>query len=135
MKIRSIAAAAALLSAAASPAGAALDGTQPLMCAPTDIVSCEEGRPCGKETPASLNVPPVLRLDLAKGQITGTRPNGAALAAAIDKVQHVEQRMVLQGVESGVMWGMLIAEDSGEMTLTAAGEKVGFVAFGTCAPD
>ena len=43
--------------------------------------------------------------------------------------------MVLQGVENGVMWGVMIAENSGDMTLAAGAERIGFVAFGTCTPD
>jgi hypothetical protein len=35
----------------------------------------------------------------------------------------------------GVMWGVMVAEDTGEMTLTAGSEKVGFIAFGGCAPE
>jgi hypothetical protein len=47
-------------------------------------------------------------------------------------VQHVEDRMVLQGIDGKIMWSVLIGADSGDMTLTAGGDKVGFVAFGAC---
>jgi hypothetical protein len=40
--------------------------------------------------------------------------------------------MVLQGIEGKIMWSVLIGTDSGDMTLTAGGDKVGFVAFGAC---
>jgi hypothetical protein len=108
---------------------------RPFMCAPTDIASYRADGQCGKETPTSLNFPQFLRFDIRKNEIAGERPNGAPLLASIDKVQHVEQRLVLQGTENGIMWGVLIVEDTGDMTLTGGGEKIGFVAFGACTPD
>jgi len=123
----------ASLGAAASAAG--YDGTKPLTCTPISVVSCGTGGQCDKETATSLNLLQFLRFDFGQSQITGKRLDGEVLKTAIDKVQHVEQRMVLQGTEGDLMWGVMITEDTGDMTLTAGGDKVGFVAFGACTSD
>ncbi len=47
-------------------------------------------------------------------------------------MQHVEDRMVVQGVEGRLMWSVMVGEDTGAMTLTAGGDKIGFIAFGAC---
>jgi len=47
----------------------------------------------------------------------------------------VEDRMVLQGLEGAIMWSVMVGQNSGDMTITAGGEKIGFVAFGSCTPD
>ena len=117
-----------------SALAASYDGSQPFLCAPIDIVSCGSGGRCDRETAQSVDLPQFLKFDVGGSQITGTRPNGQLLKAEIDKVQHVEDRMVLQGVEGRLMWSVLVAEDTGDMTLTAGGDKVGFVAFGACTP-
>jgi hypothetical protein len=130
---RSMMVAVLFTSFAAPPAlAASYDGSQPFLCAPVDIVSCGSGGRCNKETAVSLDLPRFLKFDVGQNQITGTRPNGEVLKAAIDKVQHVEDRMVLQGIEGHLAWSVLIGEDNGDMTLTAGGDKVGFVAFGAC---
>jgi hypothetical protein len=124
-----------VLLAAQSAVAANYDGGQPFLCAPLDIVSCAPDGKCDKETAQSINLPQFLKFDVAQNQITGTRPNGDRLAAAIDKVQHLEDRMVLQGLEGAIMWSVMVSQDSGDMTLTAGGDRIGFVAFGSCTSD
>jgi len=121
---------------AAQPAAAAnYDGEKPFLCVPLDIASCGKDGKCDKETAESVNLPKFLKFDVAQNQISGVRPNGDTLTAAIDKVDLVEDRMVLQGLEGAIMWSVMVGQSSGDMTLTAGGEKVGFVAFGSCTPD
>ncbi len=125
---------AATLAALAAPSAlaASYDGSQPFLCAPIDIMSCGSDGKCDKETVRSLDLPQFLKFDIASNRITGTRPNGEPLEAEIDKVPHAEDRLMLRGVEGGLMWSVLVGEDSGDMTLTAGGDKIGFVAFGAC---
>ncbi len=123
-----------VLLAAQSAAAATYDGQQPFLCAPLDIMSCASDGKCDKETAESVNLPQFLKFDVAQNQITGTRPNGETLRTAIDKVQRLEERMVLQGTEGRIMWSVMVGETSGDMTITAGGDKVGFVAFGSCTP-
>jgi len=120
--------------AAHSAAAANYDGKQPFLCAPIDILSCGSDGKCDKETAESVNLPQFLKFDVAQNQITGTRPDGDALATTIDKVQRVEDHMVLQGIEGHLMWSVMVGENSGDMTLTAGGDRIGFVAFGSCTP-
>jgi hypothetical protein len=126
---------AAVLSAtlAVPPALAArFDGTQPFLCTTIDIVSCGVGRSCDKETAASVDMPQFLKFDVGQKQITGERPNGEMLKAVIDRTQHVEDRMLLQGIDGRIMWSAMIDEANGDLTITAGGDKIGFVAFGAC---
>lgn len=123
-----------VLLAGQSAAAANYDGEHPFLCAPLDILSCGSDGKCDRETAESVNLPQFLKFDVAQNQITGTRPNGDTLTAAIDKVQRIEERMVLQGIEGRIMWSVMVGQNSGNMTLTAGGDKVGFVAFGACTP-
>ncbi len=45
-----------------------------------------------------------------------------------------EGKLILQGVQLGLGWSMVITQESGTMALTAAGEQVVFVIFGACTP-
>lgn len=116
-------------------AAASYDGRQPFLCAPITIVSCQPGGKCERETTESVDLPRFLKFDIAQNRISGTRPNGEALTAAIGKVDHVAGETILQGVEGDLMWNVMIREEAGDMTLTAGTNKVGFVAFGACTLD
>jgi hypothetical protein len=43
--------------------------------------------------------------------------------------------MILQGIEDGRGWSIIISEDTGKMTATASQDDVGFVIFGACTLD
>lgn len=121
---------ASLLTRQAAAAG--YDGTQPFTCAPTDIVSCVPGGSCEKETAEGINLPSSLTFDLAASKITGTRPDGAALATTIESARHLEDELALQGVQGHVLWSITIGEASGKMALAAMGDGTGYIAFGGC---
>lgn len=108
------------------------DAGEPFICVPINIVSCQSGGQCSKETADTVNLPQFLRFDIAGSQITGTRPSGEPLATLIDDVKHVAGNLALVGVENDIVWSILITETSGDMLLTAAGDGTGYIAFGSC---
>ena len=55
-----------------------------------------------------------------------------AASFVIDRTQHIEDRMLLQGIDGRIMWSAMIDEANGDLTITAGGDKIGFVAFGAC---
>ena len=57
----------------------------------------------------------------------------------IKRVEHVENKLILQGVEGGVenvddemAWSMTISKKTGKVVLAASGDGVAYVVFGTC---
>jgi hypothetical protein len=110
---------------------ATYDGSRPFLCAPTSILSCEAGN-CEKETTDSVNLPRFLDFDIAKKTVSGTRVDGKPLATTIQSISHIEDNLALQGVEGHVVWSVVVAESSGDMTLAAAGDGTGYVVFGAC---
>jgi len=111
------------------------DSAGPLLCAPTTIVSCQPDGKCERETTESVDLPRFLKVDIANSRISGTRASGQALTAAIGKVDRVEGATILQGVEGDLMWNLMISEGARDMTITAGGDNVGFVAFGACTQE
>jgi hypothetical protein len=41
-------------------------------------------------------------------------------------------KLILQGIEDGRGWSLVIVEETGKMSATIAGDQVGFVVFGNC---
>ncbi len=63
-----------------------------------------------------------------------TRPGGEERTAKIESMTREEGKLILQGVQLGLGWSMVITQESGAMVLIAAGEQVAFVIFGACTP-
>jgi len=57
----------------------------------------------------------------------------------IDRVEHIENKLILQGVEEGVeniddglAWSITISKKTGRAILSASGDNIAYVLFGTC---
>jgi len=46
-------------------------------------------------------------------------PDGESLKAAIERVPHVEDHMLLQGTEQHIVWMVSVGDNDGNMTITA----------------
>lgn len=113
---------------------ASFDGSEPLICASVEAYDCGAGSECFKGTAESINAPQFIRLDFEQKLTRATRLGGEERTAKIEKVTREEGKIILQGVQMGLGWSMTIAQESGAMVLTAAGEQVAFVIFGACTP-
>ncbi len=70
------------------------------------------------------------------------RPTKDSLVRKISKIRHIghiENKLVLQGVEEGVenvddglAWSIAISKKTGKVVLSASGNGVAYVVFGTC---
>jgi hypothetical protein len=111
----------------------AADELGPWLCAPTEEITCVETGQCDTHAFESLNLPPFIKIDLVAKQMSGAE-EGIAEAAAVERVERVGGRVILQGVQDGRGWSMVIVEESGNMTLSVSGEDDAWVAFGDCQP-
>lgn len=111
----------------------AADERGPWICTPNHEIECEETGKCDTNAAESLNLPPFIKIDLVAKQMSGVE-EGIEEAAAIERVEHVDGRLVLQGVQDGRGWSMVIVEQSGDMTLSVAGDDTAWQAFGACTP-
>ena len=123
-----------------APASAGdFDGSKPLMCAVIDIVECGSGGKCQELTAEDVGIPRFLKVNFKKKSITATHAGGSKKSTTIKNSEHIDGKLILQGAEDGIEgvrdgvgWSIAIAEDTGNMVLTASGDDVGFVVFGAC---
>ena len=122
-----------VLSAAALEAKAAsFDGSEPLICASVEAYDCGSGAGCLKGMAETINAPQFIRLDFEQKLARATRLDGEARSAKIESLTRGENKLILQGVQQGLGWSLVITQDSGAMALTAAGDQVVYVIFGAC---
>jgi hypothetical protein len=124
---------------AASGAQAAVDGSEPVICASVTIMECVPDGTCQRINAEEAGIPRFLRVDFAGQRITRTRPNGDDVSSQIERSESVDGRLILQGAEDGfegvsdgIGWSLSIDEETGNMVIAGSGEDVAFVIFGAC---
>lgn len=118
---------------------AAVDGSEPVICATMEIMECVPQGGCERVSAKGAGIPSFLRVDFAGQQITHTLPDGADISSSIERSETIDGRLILQGAEDGlegvpdgIGWSLAIDQVSGDMVLTGSGRDVAFAIFGAC---
>ena len=122
-------------------AAADFDGSKPMLCASMNVQECVPGVGCEAVTPESINAPEFFRIDAKKKTVAGVMPDETRPANKINSSTKFDDKLILQGADEGVegvrddglAWSIAIDRTSGKMVLTASGDEVAFVIFGSCA--
>jgi hypothetical protein len=139
MKKLYVCGAAALVSAMPLMVSAGLDGSSEFICASVDVMECLPTKGCNKVAADDVDIPRFIKVDVENKQIAAGSA-GDERKTAIERVEKVDGKLMLQGAEDGresgapdgIGWSMSVVEDSGDMVLTASGDGVAFVVFGAC---
>ncbi len=111
------------------------DGSAPLICAVIEVFECSVELDCIEGTVESMNIPQFVKIDFANNKIATTEEIAEKRESPINNFDKADGMLILQGVQNGRGWSMVIAEDTGKMTPTASGAGGGFVIFGACTLD
>ena len=126
----------ALLFFLATGPAEALDKSEPLLCVSIQVNECVDGAGCREVLPEDVGAPTFFWIDLKKKTISTSK---GAEPTAIERMEDVEGRTVLQGADPGSTdpadgsgWTMTIEDNTGRMTSTATTRQAAVVIFGTC---
>lgn len=115
------------------------DGGNVMLCANQYAAECTAGMDCETVTAASVNLPDFFLVDTGNKLISATPESGSDATTAIERVEHLDGKLMLQGADDGIKdvrdgagWTMSINESSGKMVMTAAGDGFAVVLFGAC---
>jgi hypothetical protein len=124
-------AALAITGTAPAAAGAALDGSGPLLCAINTIMECDGTGQCQRLTALQHpDFPSFLRVNVSERQITDGQRSGRK--TEIRSAARIDGRLILQGGENGRGWSATIAEDTGRMAAGVVADDFSFALFGAC---
>ena len=112
---------------------AGLDGTQPVTCTIAETADCATDAQCIRDTPESVNLPRLIRIDFAAKRIVSKLAGGDERTAEIGLLRVEDGKLLLQGVQRGHAWSAAIMQASGTLSLAIAGEDGAVAAFGVCA--
>ena len=119
--------------ALASPAVAAgkYDGSKPMLCAISAMSECTADGKCERSAPqAGNNLPTFVRVDV-KGKLL-TDNDGSGRKSEIKVATVVDGQLMLQGVENGKAWSMVIASEGGTFGASVVEDDGLFALFGHC---
>jgi hypothetical protein len=108
------------------------DGSRPVTCAVIETHDCGPEEACIKGSAESINMPQFFKVNFKDKLVTSTRPDGEVQTSPIQKMERVEGRLILQGVQNGRAWSATISEVNGKFVLTSSGDQEAFVVFGAC---
>lgn len=111
-----------------------LAGVERLLCVTVEVTACSEESLCEAVSPEELNVPRFLEVDLAGRLLSTTKASGEDRQTRIEHLRREDGLIVLQGVERGRAFSIMISEASGKLTASVARENLGVVVFGACTP-
>jgi len=117
------------------------DGTTPLLCATIRVLECLEDGSCNQVAPEAVDMPQFFMIDFNKKEIRTPKPGMADRISQIERMEHVDGKLIIQGAEDGdanipdgLGWSLAISEETGKWVLSASGDRVAFVVYGASTP-
>lgn len=108
------------------------DGSKPLICAVIETFECEQNVECQRGPAESIGLPQFVNIDFTEKTISSRTDTGPVRTTKIQQMDSVDGKLILQGVQNGRAWSMVINEMTGKLTLSASDDLSGFIVFGAC---
>lgn len=114
------------------------DGSRPLLGTVDRIVEINTLKIIDNVDPDTVGLPRKFVIDFKANIIRPTKDNVVRRTSKIKRIDHIENKLILQGAEEGnnndgLGWSMSISKQTGKMVLTASGDGIAYVVFGACA--
>ena len=115
------------------------DGSKPLSGSVDKILEIYPSRIINDADPDTVGLPRNFFIDFQEKIIRPSKDSLIRRTSKIKRVEHIENKLILQGVEEGVenvddglAWSIAISKKTGKMVLSASGDGVAYAVFGTC---
>jgi hypothetical protein len=111
-----------------------LSGAERLLCSTTQATACGIAAECATLSPAELNIPQFVLVDVAGKQLSTTVASGENRRTSVDTVRRAEGQIVLQGYERGRAFSLVIQEATGRAAFASAADSRAVMVFAACTP-
>jgi hypothetical protein len=117
------------------------DGSKPLSGSVDKIIEINTVKIINDVDPDTLGLPRNFLIDFKAKKLRPSKDSLVRKTSNIYRVEHIENKLILQGVDEGVenvddglAWSITISKKTGKVVLSASGDGVAYVVFGTCIP-
>ncbi|HEY4646682.1 MAG TPA: hypothetical protein VIH25_10420 [Steroidobacteraceae bacterium] len=111
-----------------------LTGADRFLCSAVQATQCTAQGECTSGPPWNLQFPQFLEIDLKQGVLATTAASGENRSTPILSKERAEGRIVLQGMQLGRAFSMVIGEQSGQAAVAIAAEGMTVTVFAACTP-
>ena len=118
------------------------DGSSPLKGSVDKIIEINQFAIKDDVSPDTVGLPQRFIIDFKNNVVRPSEDSMVRKAIKIGHIEHLENKLVLQGVDDGVeniddglAWSLVISKKNGKSILAASGDGVAYVVFGTCISD
>lgn len=115
------------------------DGSQPLIGTSDRIIEINQFKIIDGVDHSTAGIPKKFLIDFKTNTLRPSKDSLIRKTITFNRVDHIENKMVLQGIDSGidgvddgVAWSLTISKKDGKAVLAASGDGVAYVVFGTC---
>jgi len=115
------------------------DGSKPLSGSVDKVLEIYQSRINNDADPDTVGLPRNFLIDFEEKMVRPSKDSLVRRTSKIKRVEHIENKLILQGVEDGVenvddglAWSIAISKKTGKVVLSASGDGVAYVVFGTC---
>jgi hypothetical protein len=116
-------------------------GSKPLLGSVIKILEIYSNYNVNDIDPETVGVPRSFIIDFKAKILLPTTDSRVNRKSKIKRIEHIENMLVLQGIEEGVDGvddglgrSMTNSKETGKIVLAASGDKKAFVVFGECTP-
>jgi hypothetical protein len=117
------------------------DGSRPLSGVVNKLIEINKDKINDDVDPDTVGLPKSFIIDFKEKIVLPTKDSLVRRISKIKRVEHIENKLILQGIEEGVEgiddglgWSMAISKETGAAVLVASDDQVAYVVFGTCTP-
>ena len=117
------------------------DGLKPLAGSVDKIIEINIHKIIDDVDPDTVGLPRNFFIDFKEKMLRPSKDSLVRKTTKINRVEHIENKLILQGVNEGVeniddglAWSIIISKNTGKLVLSASGDGVAYVVFGTCIP-
>lgn len=117
------------------------DGSQPLSGITEKVVEVTPYRVDEGVDPDTVGLPQKFLIDFEAKLLRPSKDSRVTTSISFEGVDYLENKIVIQGryegvegVEDGLAWNLTISRKNGKAVLSASGDGVAYVVFGTCTP-
>jgi len=115
------------------------DGSKPLSGSVDKVLEIYPSKISNNADPDTVGLPRNFFIDFQAKIIRPSKDSLIRRTSKIKHVEHIENKLILQGTEDGVKnvddglaWSIAISKKTGKVVLSASGDGVAYAAFGTC---
>lgn len=109
-----------------------LDGSSDIVCALMRVVACLEDGACLEGQARTFELPALIVMDAEDNVLRGTYESGVNAISPIKNKERMDERLILQGVENGRGWTVVINTETGAMSGSGIGNDLSFLVSGAC---